>query len=77
MKSQQVSIPKGGRVSPLFFVTGFLIHHSFLDFLYIGFFPPFGEIDCPRVKYPLPVMTCVHDYTVNAVFLQISVKSEN
>jgi len=29
------------------FTTGFSICHSFLDFLYIGFFAPFGEIDCP------------------------------
>ena len=39
------------------FKTGFLICHSFLDFLYIGFFAPFGEIDCPSAdakEYPLP-----------------------
>ena len=39
------------------FKTGFLICHSFLDFRYIGFFAPFGEIDSPSAdakEYPLP-----------------------
>jgi len=45
--------------------TGFLICHSFLDFLYIGFFAPFGEIDSPSAdakEYPLPdcaVIQCI------------------
>ena len=39
------------------FKTGFLICHSFLDFLYIGFFRAIGEIDSPSAdakQYPLP-----------------------
>ena len=37
MKSQQIRRSERGGVRPLFFVSGFLICHSFLDFLYIGF----------------------------------------
>jgi len=41
-----------------FFITGFLICHSFLDFLYMGFSSHSGKLFVRSEKYPLPLLTC-------------------
>ena len=47
-----------------FFITGFLICHSFLDFLYIGGFPRFGVIDCPAANKSLFQITQLYSNTI-------------
>ena len=59
-------------ITEVCFITGFLICHSFLDFLYIGFLaPPYGVIIYPGrtlpAKYPLPV-TCDTLHTTQCIF---------
>lgn len=57
--------------------TGFLICHSFIDFLYIVILAPFGEIDCPSAyakEYPLPDCLVTQKHSV---FFGDTVKSEN
>ena len=47
-----------------FFITGFLICHSFLDFLYIGGLYHFGEIVYPAANKSLFQITQLYSNTI-------------